>query len=155
MIKLIKNDSGFSIIEAVVALGIIGIGAYGLLEGLDSITSSKTKVDESIGLEIILAAVVDEVRSNITREKVDFKAHENFLSLTNIDDVKDSLKMGWNKNGIQVDCINCAGKFGYVVSPYKVGTLLYRGLFEVSIRVTHDKLFPNRFKQYRFIVRGE
>lgn len=155
MIKLIKNNSGFSIMEAVVGLAIIGLGASGILTGLDSITTNKSKVNKSIGLEVILSGVVDEVRSNIMREKVDFRAREEFLNLTVLEDVKASLKLGWNQNGIDADCTSCKGRIGYVVTPYKVGTLLYRGLYEVNIRVTHEEILPNRFNQYRFIVRGE
>jgi len=155
MIKLLKNEIGFSIMEAVVGLAIVGLGASGILTGIDTLNSSKIKVDESIGLEVILASVVDEVRSNIMREKVDFRAKEEFLDLSSLPDVKNSLKMGWNKGGINPDCTSCKGRIGYVVTPYRVGTLLYRGLYEVNIRVTHDEIFPNRFKQYRFIVRGE
>ena len=155
MIKLIKNNSGFSIMEAVVGLAIIGLGASGILTGLDSITTNKSKVNESIGLEVILSGVVDEVRSNIMREKVDFRAREEFLNLTVLEDVKASLKLGWNQNGVDADCTSCKGRIGYVVTPYKVGTLLYRGLYEVNIRVTHEEILPNRFNQYRFIVRGE
>lgn len=154
--KLIKNSKGFSIIEAVVAMGILGVASYGVLEGLDQINSSKTKAVNQMNLEVTLSAIVDEVRSNIAREKIDFKAYENFINLSNYEEVRESLYMRWNKSGVMTQdaCSSCKGRIGYVVTPYKVGSLTYKGLYEITIRVTHDELFQNRFKQFNFIVRG-
>lgn len=154
--KILKNQRGFSLIEAVVALGLFGAGIYGVFEGIDMIGSQKNKAYDKIDLEIILSSTLEEIRSNISLEKIDFQAKSEFLDLSTYSDVRDSLVMRWDKNGITTaaGCGGCKGRLGYVVTPYKVGDLSFNGLYFVNVRVTHDDLFPNQFRQYKFIVRG-
>lgn len=154
--KFLTSQKGFGIIEALVGFAILGAATYAIMNGLDYLEKTKTKTDKSVGLENMLSSAVESARSNITMEKVDFQAQTAFLANTSYQAVKDSLKMCWVKDGlIPVENYpNCPGKFGYVVTPFKVGNLEYRGIYQVTIRVTHDELFPNRFKEYFFIVRG-
>jgi len=157
MIKRILNNArGFSILEAVVGMGILGIGVYVMTSGMDYLSGAKGKADTEIVLEKMVSSIVEGVRSNIAVEKIDFKGASKFLALTNFNDVNDSLEMRWNKKGIMTRdvCEGCPGRIGYVITEYTVGTQKYRGLYQVTVRFTHKDLFPNRFKQYRFIVRG-
>ena len=154
--SLMKTQKGFGIIETLVGFAILGAATFAIMNGLDYIEKNKSKTDKNISLENMLSSVVESARSNIIMEKVDFQANSTFLSLTNFNDVRDSLKMCWVKDGLipLADYPDCPGRFGYVVSPFQVGNLQMRGLYQVTIRTTHSQLFPERFKQYTFIVRG-
>lgn len=154
--KILKNQRGFGLLETMIGFAIMGIGTFLILQGLDMFDNSKSRVDKSINLESTLSAVLESVKSNIVLEKIDFKSEENFFNNTTYQDVKESLKLCWVKDGIiTVDNYpNCPGRIGYVVAPLKVGTLTLRGLFKVTVRITHDELFPGSFKQYEFIVKG-
>ena len=156
MRKLFLNQKGFGLLETMIGFAIMGIGTFLILQGLDYFDDSKTKVDKNISMENMLSNIIESVRVNIVLEKVDFKAEETFLANTNIADVKSSLKLCWVKDGIipQNNYPNCPGKIGYVSVPLKVGTLTLRGLYKVTVRLTHDELFPGQFKQYEFIVKG-
>lgn len=154
--KLFKSQTGFGMIETLVGFAILGAASYAIMMGLDYLEQSKTKTDKNISLENMLSSAVESARANIIMEKVDFQAHDSFLALTSFQHVKDSLKMCWVKDGLIPisNYPNCPGRFGYVVAPFKVGNLEYRGMYQVTIRMTHDELFPNRFKEYAFLVRG-
>ena len=150
------SEKGFSILEVIIAIALLAGAATAVLKGFDSLNFLKKKSEQSSSIESILSSQLDEIRANIASEKIDFKS-EDFLSLSDVNDVKNSLVLRWNKNGIYqpVDCPECKGRLGYVIVPYRIGTLLFRGLFLVTIRVTHDDLLTGRFSQYSYIVRGE
>ena len=153
---MIKSQKGFSLLEVMIAMALlIGVSAA-VLQGFDSLNFLKERSEQGSSIESILSSQLDEIRANIANEKIDFKA-EDFLNLTDLDDVKDSLIMRWNNNGVfqAADCPHCKGRIGYVIEPYKIGSLLFRGLLSVTIRVTHDELLSGRFSQYTYIVRGE
>ncbi len=156
ILHLIKNQQGFGILETMIGFAIMGVGTYLILQGLDMFDSSKGRVDKSINLENTLSNIVESVKSNIILEKIDFQADTNFLSKSTYQEVKDSLKLCWVKDGvIPLDNYpNCPGRLGYVVTPLKVGTLTLRGLYRVTVRLTHDEIYAGRFKQYEFIVKG-
>lgn len=154
--KWIKNQVGFGMVEVLISFAILGAGVFTIMEGLDYIETKKTTTDKNVSLENMLSSIVDSVRANIIMEKVDFQATQNWLSNTTHQTVKDSLKMCWVKDGLIpiANYPNCPGRLGYVVTPLRVDTLELRGLYSVTVRMTHDELFPSTFRQYQFIVRG-
>ena len=151
-----NNEKGFSLLEVIVAMAIVMGTSFAVMKGFDSLNVLKSISNEKSSIESILMSQLDEIRSNIVNEKIDFKA-DAFLSLNTFETVNTSLVMRWNQNGIYKasDCTQCKGRIGYVIEPYKVGTLVFRGLFLVTIRVTHSEIFKNRYRQYSYIVRGK
>lgn len=154
--KILRNKKGFGIVESMIALGLVGVGTYFIMQGLDMFDSSKVKTDTSINLESTLNSVLESVKSNITMEKVDFQAEEKFFAHTTYKEVKKNLALCWFKDGLTsaANSPDCQSRIGYVVAPLMVGNLPIRGLYKVTIRMTHDELFPNSFRQYEFIVKG-
>jgi hypothetical protein len=157
----LKKQAGFSIVEVLVAFALLGAAIFTIMEGLDYIERKKTITDKNVSMENMLSSIVDSARSNIIMEKIDFQAGDsnytqNWLNNSTFQSVKDSLKMCWVKDGLipLADYPNCPGRFGYAVSPLKIDTLVLRGLYYITVRMTHDELFPNSFRQYQFIVRG-
>lgn len=156
MKKILKNSVGFGVLEIMISLGILGVATYAILNGLDFLTSSKQNVEKKVYLENILSNIVESARANIAMEKVDFDADNTFLKNSVYEDVRNSLNLRWVKDGIvrASDCPNCTGRIGYVVTPLKTTSLEFRGIYKVTVRVTHDEEFPGEFKQYDFIVKG-
>ena len=154
MKKFLHSEKGFGILEVIIGLALLGTGAYLVLTGLDFIGEKKNVADKNASVENMLAGLIESVRSNISMEKVDFNATE-WLALSTPEGVKNSLKMCWVKDGLlPIDIYpDCPGRLGYVVTPMKTGSLELRGLYKVTIRLTHDELFPREFKQYDFIVK--
>lgn len=152
----IHFEKGFGFLEVMIAISILGVGSFFVLEGYDMLTNSKVKIDKKLSNEITLSNIIESVRSNIIFEKVDFKAETTFLGNSGFEEVQTSLKLCLVNNGlIPLDNYpTCPGRLGYVVAPLKVGTLTLRGLYKVTIRLTHTQLFPGTFKQYEFIVKG-
>lgn len=147
-------QKGIGIIEVMVAVGISGVGLLIIMNGIDFLSSKKTVVDKNATLEFMVSGIIESIRSNISMEKLDFKPHE-FLERTNFDEVEASLNLCWVKDGmIPRDAYpNCPGKMGYVVTPFRVGSLELRGLYKVTLRLTHAELFPNEYRQYEFVVK--
>lgn len=161
MKQLLKNNFGFGILEIMVSAGLVGVGLYVVMSGVDFLSDNKTAVDKNIEMEQMISGIVENVRSNIIMEKVDFAVDpttkENLFLLNSTPQaVKDSLKLRWTKEGIipADQCPDCPGRIGYVVLPYKSGSITMRGIYKVTIRMTHDQMFPNQFKQFDFIVKG-
>jgi hypothetical protein len=161
MKKMMNNNRGFGLMEIMVSAGLVGVGLYVVMSGVDFLSDNKTAVDKNIEMEQMISGIVENVRSNIVMEKVDFAVDpttkENvFLLNSTPQAVRDSLKLRWTKEGITSaeNCQDCPGRIGYVVTPYKSGSLTLRGLYKVTVRMTHDKMFPNEFKQFEFIVKG-
>lgn len=154
--KWLKAQAGFGLVEVLVAFGILGGGLYTIMEGLDFLEKKKVSTDKNVAVENMLSSIVETVRANIILEKVDFQGNTTWMNNTTHQAIKDSLKMCIVKDGlIPISYYpNCPGRIGYVVTPMKTGNLEFRGLYQVTIRMTHDELFPGKSRQYQFIVRG-
>ncbi|MFP5457248.1 MAG: hypothetical protein ACLGG7_00815 [Bacteriovoracia bacterium] len=156
MKTFLRNSLGFGLMESMLSIGLLGVGAYFMVNGYDLISGSKDSVDQSILEENTLANLTESIRVGITSEKIDFRAEEEFLSKTTVEGVRESLVSCWTRTGITSikNIPSCPGRIGYVVTPLKTGNITLRGLFMITIRMTHDELFPGEFRQFQFIVRG-
>ena len=152
----LSKQSGIGLVEILAAVAVLGAATYTIMYGFDSLEKNKNRIDESMNIEYLLSGIVESARSNITMEKIDFQGNEQFLSLSAIEEVKESLKMCWIRNGLTpiLEGMNCKARVGYVITPYRLGTMEYRGLYQATVRITHEELFPATFKQYTFIIRG-
>lgn len=154
MKSLMNNQKGFGLLEVLIGFGILSIGAFIILQGLDFIDDKQNVVNQGAAQESMVSGIVESVRANISMEKIDFEP-QDFLGNTTYDSVHSSLKLCWIKDGIipLETYPECPGRMGYVVTPLKIGSLELRGLHKVTLRITHKELFPNQFKQYEFIVK--
>ena len=154
MKKLIGSQKGMGMVEVLMGFALAGVGAFIVLNAVDFLGDKKAVIDKNASMENIITGVMETVRSNIAMEKIDF-APEGFLNNTTYEAVEKSLKLCWVNDGIipLEEYPGCPGKIGYVVAPMKAGTMEFRGLYKVTVRVTHKELLPNQFKQYEFIVK--
>lgn len=155
MKKILRNALGVGMIEIFIGFALIGTASYLVLNGMDFLNNKKSEADKTASIEYMISGLVESIRANINMEKIDFQAEEKFLNKYNLDEVKASLKMCWVNDGILPgeSYPDCPGKIGYVITPLKTGPLELRGLYKVTVRLTHDQLYPGRFKQYEFIVK--
>lgn len=154
MKKQVFNSRGFGLIEVMIGFAILATGALIILNGIDFLNEKKTVADKSTAIENMVTGLVESIRSNIAMEKIDFNSAD-FLDNTSYETIKKSLKLCWVNDGIlPLDVYpNCPGRIGYVITTLKTGPLELRGLYKVTIRLTHSELYPNSFKQYEFIVK--
>ncbi|HLT22726.1 MAG TPA: hypothetical protein VKZ84_04755 [Bacteriovoracaceae bacterium] len=152
--KLINSEKGLSLIEVITGFAIAGSGAFLILNGLDFLERRKSSMDKSANQEAIVSGLVESIRSNIAMEKIDFNP-KPFLEAREIEELLPFLKLCWLDGGTVPleEFPNCQGKLGYVVYPLKIGNLEYRGMYKVTIKITHETLIPGQFKQYDFIVK--
>lgn len=154
--KSLFSQRGFGLLEVLVATALLGGGIYTIMAGLDYIEKNKTVTEKNVTLENTISSIVESVRANIVMEKIDFQASTTWLNNTTFEDIKNSLKICWDRNGMTPlePGGDCPGRIGYVVTPMKTGNLEIRGLYHVTVRVVHSELFPGRSREYQFIVRG-
>ncbi|MCM2348888.1 MAG: hypothetical protein NDI69_02635 [Bacteriovoracaceae bacterium] len=154
MKTLFKSEKGVGMVEVLMGFALAGVGAFIILNAVDYLGEKKSIVDKNASMENLITGLMESIRSNIVMEKIDFEADE-FLNHTTFEAVEESLKLCWVNDGIllKADYPDCPGKIGYVITPMKAGNMEFRGLFKVTIRLTHQELFPGQFKQYEFIVK--
>lgn len=152
--KLFSNKLGVSLVELLMGISLVGAGAFIIMNGFDYLDSRKTVVNRSASQEAIISGLMESIRTNISMEKIDYLP-ENFLAAKDYEDVKQRLNLCWLSNGvIPLESFpQCPGRIGYIVYPLKIGNLEYRGMYKVTIRIMHETLMPNRYKQYDFIVK--
>lgn len=151
--KSFFNNKGATLVETMVGFGILGTVTLVVTSGIDFIDDKKKAQKESYAGEIIISSLVETIRSNIYREKID-PVPEVFLANRSVEDVKKQLNLCWTNAGYYPrGNQNCPGRMGYTISTLGTGATVFRGLYKVTVRVTHDTLFPKRIKQYEFVVR--
>lgn len=152
--NLICSEKGLSLVEVITGFALAGAGAFLILNGLDFLERRKSTIDSSANQEAIVSGLVESIRSNITMEKIDFNP-KPFLNAKEVSALEPYLKLCWLSNDIiPIEVFpTCQGKAGYVVYPLQIGNLEYKGMYKVTIKLTHESLFPGIIKQYDFIVK--
>lgn len=154
MKTLFKNQHGVGMVEVLMGFALAGVGAFIILNAVDYLSEKKAVVDKNATMENIITGLMESIRSNIIMEKIDFQP-EGFLDHTTFEAVHENLQLCWVNDGIipVKEYPGCPGRVGYVVTPMTAGSMEFRGLFKVTVRITHTELFPGQFKQYEFIVK--
>lgn len=148
------NQKGYSLVEIMAGLALVGTGAFIIMNGLDYLNDRKSVINKNASQEAIISGLMESIRTNIAMEKIDYRP-ENFLNALEPEEVKKNLNLCWFNNGVipLEDFPTCEGRLGYIVYPLKIGNLEYRGMYKVTVRIMHDSLMPGNFKQYDFIVK--
>ncbi|MFP5520665.1 MAG: type II secretion system protein [Bdellovibrionia bacterium] len=147
--RFLNNSRGITLIENLVALGILGVVGLGITSSMVfyKTRSIKTQVDaESIRQ---INNVIENIRPNLANQQISF-------DLKSEDDIDNRLKaetleMAWSIDfiGLAKDCKKCPGRFGYVITEVDG----YKGLFQVTLRFTHIDWGDNH-RDYKVILSG-
>jgi hypothetical protein len=146
MIKIIKNNSGSSFIDALIAVAILVIFSAIYSGGL---IQFKKHAERAVNINVAdkeVLAVIESVRLDLGSQKLNFVEGASGIALE-LDPAK--LPYAWSKFGTvkAADCPTCIGKYGYTIQPVTG----FSGLFVTTIRMTH-KDWPT-YKDFKFIIK--
>lgn len=156
-----SNNKGFTIMEAIVGIGLLGIVMVTGTQGYDYIKSSQAKMTTMNTTENRVSEIIQTVKANISQQIISFPASvstsggsssESGDALVNsyIESVLGSnLPMAWSltNDSKAADCTACPGRYGYVITAVPG----YGGLYLISIRFTH-KDWGDTPKNFSFVV---
>ena len=156
---MLGNNKGFTIMEALVGIGLLAIVMVTATQGYDYIKKSQSKMITMNTTENRVNEIIQTVKGNISQQIISFPgstliAGSNGTILTDsyIDTVLGAadLPMAWSTTtDTKVsECSNCPGRYGYIITPIPD----YGGLYLVSIRFTHTEWGAGTTKNFSFVV---
>lgn len=156
----LKNNRGFTLIEALVGIGLLGIVMVVGTQGYEYVKRSQEKITTMNTTENRVSEIIQTVKANISQQIISFPASlatTTSTSLTDpekvvadyIEDKLTSLPMAWSTytDSTTAECPTCPGKYGYVITSVPG----YGGLYNVTIRFTHTD-WGTTPKTYSFVV---
>lgn len=157
-----SNNKGFTIMEAIVGIGLLGIVMVTGTQGYDYIKSSQTKMTTMNTTENRVSEIIQTVKANISQQIISFPASVSASSTGSSSESGDTLvtsyiesalgsnlPMAWSltTDSKVSDCTACPGRYGYVITAIPG----YGGLYLVSVRFTH-KDWGDTPKNFSFVV---
>lgn len=159
MMKRLNNQSGFSIVEALLGLAMIGLVGSFFIEGFLSMKKLSVQSGTKNALYKQINDVIENVRPNIRMYQINYSSKENekdeALAL-------NKLQMAWGNGFISKakKCSNCPGRFGYIIQSYPG----MKGLYLVTIRMSHKDWAQDKnvtdpsqygYFDYQFVVNAQ
>lgn len=144
--RMLRGESGATLIELAIAFGLVLVGAYFGYGGLEALRSTSKATQTLSANERQIAAILDNLRTGADAYQVNYEfsaaSREALLS-------PERLPMAWDIGRIVpvAECEKCPGRYGYVLQPVEA----YRGLYRVNLRVTHRD-WKGAPKDYEFLV---
>lgn len=148
---------GFTLLEGVIALGLLSIGLMGVMTAVRLTASGVRHVVSVSTRDRVVAGLITDIQANpklyrVTNIPV---ASGGDGQVASIDRQLAVLPIAWSKSflGRVEDCQACSGRMGYVIQPI----LGIPGLFQIVIRVQSADIFNGNDAQthsrdYRFLM---
>lgn len=141
------NSKGQGIVESLVALGMITVIGMTFAGGMVQLhkTSHASLLGSATDRQI--ADIAENIKAGVQDYQVNFDSDpaqiDTYLALEN-------LPMVWDVGRVAAkgQCDACGGTYGYIIQPYEN----YRGLYLVTLRMTHKSWLPEKFRDYNFVV---
>lgn len=145
--SFLKNQKGQSIVEALIALGMISVIGFTFVGGLTSLRKLSTNSLLASATDRQVADISENIKSGVQDYQVNFNYDPD--EVTKILAVKN-LPMAWDVGRVaaKADCPTCGGTYGYIIQPYEK----YRGLYLVTLRMTHKSWVGEEYRDYNFVV---
>ena len=145
-----KNEKGFTLVEVMVAAGVLAVVVYIFSGGTSFLAIRNKQLEELMIMERHVNALYENIQSNIDVYQVTYDPQE-FNENADPSKLNKYLPLAWDMKILtSVDnCENCPGRMGYVIVPLDG----YRGLYKLIIRATHPKV--PLFKDYIFLINGK
>ena len=145
-LRIISTSSGLTIVEILVALGIVGLGFAAFVSGFVALKnfSQKTSVSSTFDRQI------NEICGNIKAGIENYQVNFNFKDSASQEALNaEALPMAWDVDIISTkkECPQCQGSFGYTIQPLES----MRGLYSVQVRFAH-KSWGKMTKDFSFVV---
>lgn len=150
VLKKQLRNKGFSLIEVILALGILGSTIYFFTVSSSFITKQTADIKRVMSYEKVAVSLYENIRRNIHIYQTTYDPSP-FLGITDKVTLLEKLPLAWNDNGYMdvKDCPQCKGRTGFVISPIPG----YRGLYRLVIRFVHETLIDT-FIEYNFFISG-
>lgn len=169
--KIRFNNKGFTIAEALVGIGLLGIVMVVGTQGYDYVKKSSVQISTMNTTENRVNEIIQTIKSNISQQIVSFPASvdtavsqtQQQVTAANPTTSSDimvasyidtalapaSLPMAWSINSDSeiAACANCPGRYGYTITAIPN----YGGLYKVTIKFTHTD-WGTTPKVYNFVV---
>lgn len=141
--KSIRSKKGFTITEVMVGTALLSIVVVGGLTAFDQLHKISVGNEITSTADDRVAEIIENIRQQPTTQILQFEDPLDILTVNN-------LQMGWSNNDDKPakDCINCPGRYGYVITPASKAT---SDLYLVTIWFTHTE-WGSEIKKYEFLV---
>jgi hypothetical protein len=147
------KESGISLVETTIAVGIIGIVMVGVMQNSKNQQGLYSSTMEKVVLKQYISTIKEMHSGDSSVFQLNFKP-KKFLEMESYDELMKNLPIAWNSRVMTTPekCPQCKGRMGYTLYPY---SSVYRNLYILKIRVVHEKLFKNNYKDYHLLVKGK
>jgi prepilin-type N-terminal cleavage/methylation domain-containing protein len=132
-----KSDQGFSLIEAMVGISLLGLAASGTMFALNNFFQSNTQTTDKVRQSKVLNQLVQSIQNNPKKFKINYNivdpSSPSFSSQINQVLNPSSLPLAYSESTITTvqQCPTCTGQFGFVIQPM----VSLRGLYWVFLRI--------------------
>lgn len=145
-----RNQKGFSLVEVMVALGVLGVVVYYFSSGTSFLSQRNKQLEELMIMDRHVNTLYENIQSNSDVYQITYDPKE-FNDNADPSKLKDYLPLAWDLKILtdKKNCEVCPGRMGYVIVPLDG----YRGLYKLTIRATHPKV--QGYKEYNFLINGK
>lgn len=153
MKTFVKNSKGFTMVEVLISLALLGALIFSVMRGISYFSGQGAQIEDKLILQKNILNIVESIQSNVGFYQVNFQA-DDFTRTTKLNEINKLLPMAWSKKQYtkKEDCEKCPGRLGFIITPLSAN---YRGMYQVRIRVTHTKLLKDTYKDYLFVIKGK
>ncbi|MBI5139418.1 type II secretion system protein [Candidatus Nomurabacteria bacterium] len=147
---MLKNITGLTLVELIVASGIIGIVAAALLSASSMLTHQRSQFKEAAGKSRIIENLIENIQNEANQFQLNFEPKDTgSFDALEIDD----LPLAFNANIFvpKDECLDCPGRMGYSIRPVSGN----RGLYLATAYVVHRDLNNGKMFRYQFVVSGK
>jgi len=144
--EMISSQKGLTIVEVLVALGILFIAVFSFMGGFVALSNLTKKTSVTSAYDKQINEICENIKAGVENYQINF----NFKDNPDEDILPvESLPMAWDVGIVapKGECSWCQGAFGYTIRP----TESMRGLYTVQIRFTH-KSWGASTREFSFIV---
>ena len=178
MKKLARHPSGSTLIEVMVAVGVLGLIVLGVNTTLGYIQNETLQVDLRVSREHAVMSYLDSIRKNLSLYQANFNPcldYDNCGSTAAADEAKivncnsplqfdtpqvagqvpDETIVYWDTSGTCTKAEGCPGMMQVNIQPFGDNASGQRGFFVVNLTVCHKKISNGFPTQYEYLVTSE
>jgi prepilin-type N-terminal cleavage/methylation domain-containing protein len=140
----VKNRSGFTLIEVMVGVALLGVISWGVFNGVKMWNTEFQDMQQTSTGYNIVAEILNSVAVRGQYLQVDYSDDPGVTILSTWDN-DDELPMAWNKSGVVYPVAECSagdfpgncprGRYGFIAKPITG----FRGLYKITIMITHPE----------------